>query len=836
MTRKITKFWKRIRYLVKFSHFKIYSRMFGIILLALLGLTTALCVPALSGQRVEKTHEAIAPFSNTHSLLQKGIKLYNAEQFAEATKSFVRAASAFGGRGDSLNQAQALRYLSLAYQHLGQWQEAESASAQSLQLLDSQKNTYNDRAYLDIFAKALNTQGRLQWATGRLSDALETWQKAAVIYKRAGNEMGAIGSSINQAEALQALGLSSRAEVQLQTLEQILQQYPDTNLKAEGLQSLGKALRRVGNLQKSQEVLRQSWQVAKEFYLKNAESSALLELGNTERALSNRAIAIGNQEDGNKHTQAAIAFYQQAASSPALQLQAQLNLLSLLVDTEKLSEAMNLGETIQQAIANLPASQTNIYARINFAQSMTKLASREKKIDSISTYIAPILATALQQSRSLHDKRAESYSLGQLGELYELTQQWSNAQSLTQQALLLAGEIQAPDISYRWQWQLGRLLEKQGESEGVIASYNAAVKDLDSVKGDLLAIDADVQFSFRDDVEPIYRKLVDLILRTEGTSQPSQENLQQAVEVIDSLRLAELESFLRCNLSQFVHIEQDINKIDRTAAFLYPIILEDRLEIIFQLPGQSLRHYATSVKRTEIEKTALALRENILRRNHPEEVIENATQLYEWLIAPLEQDLDEQSEVKTLVFVLDGVLRNIPMSVLYDGKRKEYLMQKRYALAIVPELTLFDLRPLQRDRLNVLTAGVSEKEEVEGRSFSELPNVVEELQQIGNIVPSKILLNPTFTKANLQEQIDSSTFSVVHIATHGQFSSDPEETFILASDRLLRSNDLNDLLRKGEPSSRQNVELLVLSACETAAGDNRATLGLIPNPVVKTNL
>jgi CHAT domain-containing protein len=89
------------------------------------------------------------------------------------------------------------------------------------------------------------------------------------------------------------------------------------------------------------------------------------------------------------------------------------------------------------------------------------------------------------------------------------------------------------------------------------------------------------------------------------------------------------------------------------------------------------------------------------------------------LIEPLEQDLENSSEVKTLVFVLDGVLRNIPMSVLYDGKRQEYLMQKPYALALVPGLQLFDLRPLQRERLKVLTAGVSEQREVEGRKFDE---------------------------------------------------------------------------------------------------------------------
>jgi CHAT domain-containing protein len=196
------------------------------------------------------------------------------------------------------------------------------------------------------------------------------------------------------------------------------------------------------------------------------------------------------------------------------------------------------------------------------------------------------------------------------------------------------------------------------------------------------------------------------------------------------------------------------------------------------------------------------------------------------MISPLEQDLGNSSEVKTLVFVLDGVLRNIPIAVLYDGKRKEYLMQKPYALALVPGLQLFDLRPLQRERLKVLTAGVSEQRQVEGRSFDKLPNVVEELQQIGSTVASLSLLNPKFTEANLEQQIKSGAFSVVHLATHGKFSSDPEETFILAYNQLLKSSEWNNLLQTNKQSPSSIIELLVLSACETAKGDNRATLGL----------
>jgi CHAT domain-containing protein len=899
MSSKLPVFWRRIRLLAKSVPLRVYRRIFRLILLGVLALITTLCVPALSVQRVEGTSEsvfqkrcchpagakhsrsnfwdlpkigrpnasplhfsglaktsqtpseALTQTSNAQLLLQQGIELYDAERFFEAIGVWQQAASAFANQGDSLNQALVLRYLSLAYQHLGQWKEGEEAITQSLKLLDNQKNTADTQAYLDVFAKTLNTQGRLQSAKGQWSEAIETWNRAAATYEQAGNKTGVIGSLINHAQALQALGLSSQAEAELLQVEQILQQQSDPELKVTGLQNLGQALRRVGNLSKSQEVLQKSLEVAKEFQLSKALGSALLELGNTERALGNTAIAIGKEEDEKKHTQAAIAFYQQAADSPLFRLQAELNLLSLLVETGKWSEAAKLGSTIQASIASLPPSQTNIYARLNFARSLTCLnpridieaiscisRDRSSKLKerlpepSLATAspstqeIAQLLATAIQQARSLKDRRAESYAVGQLGGLYELTKQWSDAQDLTQQALLLADQIQSPEIRYRWEWQLGRLSEKRGDRKRAIAAYEEAVKTLKSVKSDLLTINSDVQFSFRDNVEPIHRKLVDLLLRSEGNSQPSQENLKQAIEVIDSLQLAELENFLSCNLSQTVQLDQDIDKVDEKAAFIYPIILEDRLEVITKLPGQPLKHHVTFVKQAEVEKTAIELRANILRRNRPEVVIAKATQLYEWLISPLEQDLKNSSEVKTLVFVLDGVLRNIPMSVLYDNKGQEYLMQKPYAIALVPGLQLFDLRPLQRERLKVLIAGVSEKQDVEGRKFDELPNVVEELQQVGSVVPSESLLNPKFTEANLQQQIESGAFSTVHIATHGKFSSDPEETFILAYNQLLKSNDLNNLLRINSQSPSSIIELLVLSACETAQGDNRATLGL----------
>ncbi|WP_242038659.1 CHAT domain-containing protein [Chroococcidiopsis sp [FACHB-1243]] len=379
-----------------------------------------------------------------------------------------------------------------------------------------------------------------------------------------------------------------------------------------------------------------------------------------------------------------------------------------------------------------------------------------------------------------------------------------------------------------WQWQLGRLLRDRGNIPGAIAAYTEAVNNLRSLRRDLVAIDPDLQFSFRDKVEPVYRQLVDLLLRSQSGADPSPKNLTSARTTIESLQLAELENFFRsaCLDAKPELLDSVVDKGDRTAAVIYPIILPDRLEVILKLPTQAnLRHYTTKKPQDEVEKTLQSLRQYLKEPDRTLDVQKLSGQLYSWLIQPLEVEL-EKMQVTKLVFVLDGSLRNVPMGVLYDDKQQKYLIEK-YAIALTPGLQLLEPTPLQRQRLSALTAGLSESRKVAGIQFSRLPNVLDELNQIESQVPkSEELFNQKFTKDNLQTQINSNPFTVVHMATHGQFSSNLEETFILTWDRLLKIDELDNLLRTSDTSRSSTIELLVLSACETAAGDNRAALGL----------
>ncbi|NER46251.1 MAG: CHAT domain-containing protein [Symploca sp. SIO1A3] len=842
-----------------------HRRLLRLILLAILGLITTLIIPALFVQQVEATSNLDYPGKqsngqqatdsrekekllsqslnsermNPQYLLQQGTQFYNAEQFSQAITLWQQAIAAFVNQGDTLNQSWVLSNLSLAYQHLGQWKKAQAAIDKSLKLLPNLEGKTNSQTYSEILAKISNTQGRLQWETGQLELAFKSWEKATVNYEQAKNPMGMIGSLINQAKALQTLGLSSKAEEKLKEVHQTLQ-VSDSHLQAIGYKDLGNALRRLGKLKESRQILAEGKKVAERPIAKGA---VLLELGNTERALAQRALVIGKESEALSHTQAAIEYFQQAfdTSGP---IQALLNQLSLLVETEQWSKVATLLPQIQQSLANLLPSRTAIYAQLNLARSLTCLypnldaealscKSRERseqlktqptepRIEPPSwTEIAQILTNAAQQAQQLEDQQAHSYALGQLGGLYELTQQWSDAQNLTQQALLQA--YQTADIRYRWEWQLGRIAKKQGDIDHAIAYYKAAVDTLKTLRQDLLTINSDVWFSFRDNIEPLYRGIVDLLLRTEGNSQPPQENLKLAIGEIDSLQLAELENFLGCDLSQRVQPTQEFDNLEQTAAFIYPIILEDKLAVISKLPGQPLKYHSKPIERTVVEKQLRKLRKALFRRDAGT-VIENAKDVYQWLIEPLEAELKNSSEVETLVFALDGDLRNIPMSVLYDQKTDQYLIEKKYSLVLSPNAQLFELQTRLED-LQVLGAGISEQRQIENLNFSPL-NTTAELEHIQNTLSSEILLNPQFTKSNVEQKLNSRAFSVVHLATHGKFSSDPEETYILAYNQLLRAKDLHYLLQSNNKKATNTIELLVLSACKTAEGDNRATLGL----------
>jgi CHAT domain-containing protein len=737
------------------------------------------------------------------SHLEKGRILFEAGRFAEAAKLWEAALTDFQQQGDMINQAGILTYLSLAYQNLGEWQKAEKAINNSLNLLQP------DKANVSMLAVALNTQGHLQLAQGKAEAALKTWQKAERAYADVGDRIGEIGSQINQSQALQSLGFYSKARNLLASINEKLQSQPDSLLKVQALHSLGVALQVVGDLQTSEKVLKQSLAIS------DRVAAPAEHRLNSSADISNILFSLGNTARDLQQTPVALDYYQQAAAktnNPRVQVEAQLNQLSLYIETLQWKQAQSLLAPIQSQLNNLPPSRTSVYAAVNFARSLVKLGRQNSGESFQYKEAAQILARGIKQAESLGDMRAKAYALTELGGLYLQTQQLAPALQLTQQAQVIAEGMKASDIAYQTYWQIGRIRKIQGDTKGAIAAYKLSIDALTSLRSDLVAISQDAQFSFQERVEPVYREFVDLLLQ----SNPSQENLKQARKTIEALQLAELDNFFReaCLEGK----PQQIDQIDQTAAVIYAIILPDRLSVIVSIPGKPLANYNTSLSQTEIENSIKQMRQSLNRAYSNEERLRLYQQLYQWLISPAESEL-ANSKVKTLAFVLDGSLRNLPIAAIHDGK--QYLIQK-YSLALSPGMQLLQARSLKGENLKVMTAGLSEARQ----GFNALPGVELEVKEITSAVNSQLLLNETFTSANLQKAIQSKPFSVLHLATHGQFSSRSDETFILTWDKKIPIKDLAEFIKSRDEDETSPLELLVLSACQTAKGDNRAILGL----------
>ncbi len=776
--------------------------------------------------------------------------------------------------------------------------------------------TFNLPAQSQPDALTLALQAQQLYRRGELTQAAVTWQAAAAAFTAEGDRLGGSKSLINKSQVLQDLGLYPQAcstvlkafeaknpDCSNDQVDQLIQTMEEqtrvSTIEGIGLRSLGNILQRRGRLEQAQKLLQLSILAPQN---SSGLGATLLAMGNVQQALGNQVrdrwnydkiteiIDRQEPEIALEPYQSAFRAYQKAESHryslPMIQVQAQLNYLSLLVEIEswwqeqtkrrvqswrRLDETRlitaadnfsallttelsktraSLIPTIEDKLAKLPPSRQEIYAQINYAKSLTSLGK--------TSQVKSILQTALQHSRAIEDKLGESYALGYLGQYYGQQGQLSEAIAFTNQALIMAiaqnvnGDTR--EVSYLWQSQLGQLLEKEGKTDEAIAAYTLAFNTLQSLRTDLNVNNQVVQFNFRQEVKPVYLRLANLLLSvnhpqklksltTLNTSRTvsNKDNLELARQVIESLQLAELDNFFQDPCSKTADVTVTIDDLDPQAAVIYPIVLEDRLEVILSLTGKPLQQFTTAVSATTVNQTLDSLYDSLYNQSinssavnilnttplNPRELKENTQillptlqQIYSWLVEPLETEL-AVAQIKTLVFVPSGRLQNVPLAALYDGK--QYLLEK-YSVALTPSLQLLDTKPIPRSQLKVLAAGLSQQAEIRGEIFPALANVPQELDQIKQIFPqSRQLLNQAFTTSNIEQQLQAG-FPIIHLATHGVFSSDPEQTFIVTGDRnIIGLDSLSSLFSSNKDTK---PELIVLSACDTATGDERAVLGL----------
>ncbi|MEW6298186.1 MAG: CHAT domain-containing protein [Thermodesulfobacteriota bacterium] len=656
-------------------------------------------------------------------------------------------------------------------------------------------------------------QGLQAFRRGSYAEAIDSWQAAARFYEQAGQYGDQSEALTHLASAYQALGRYAEAAASLDLALTAAKQVNDQARIALALSSLGSLHTATGPEAVAAQYLQDGLTIARR--LRNDGLSAAL--------LNNLGTFFASQR---KYERAFRAYEESAsladaAKNPALAAQAFTHAARAALLHGQYAASRARADTAFARTQLLAPSSDKAYGLMAIGLTYRDLRPYfPEAAGSLLLRAYQAFEGARAIATTVHDRRTASYAWGYLGALYEEERRYQEALRLTQRAVFAAQQADAPESLYLWHWQTGRVLAALHERDRAIAAYRRAVETLQSIRYEMLARHGNSQTSFRETTGPVYLALVDLLLqRAASTSEPQQRSadLKEARQTVESLKVAELRDYFGDDCVEA--LRSKARKLDdllsETTAVIYPVLLQNRLELLVSLPG-GLKSIAVPVGEQTFRHQTREFRRKVVKRT-TREYLPHAQQLYDWLIRPLEPDL-RALNIRTLVVVPDGPVRTIPVAALHDGTQ---FLVRRYALATTPGLELTDPRPLQRTNVRVLAAGLSEP--VQG--FPALPHVATELQSIRRLYNGPVFLNQAFRAPVLEREMREESFSIVHLASHGQFAGDVTKTFILTFDDRLTLDRLDQLVGlfrfRDDP-----LELLTLSACETAAGDERAALGL----------
>ena len=471
-------------------------------------------------------------------------------------------------------------------------------------------------------------------------------------------------------------------------------------------------------------------------------------------------------------------------------------------------------QTLQNQRASANTTELNISLAILYHQSV--LNAKAKPIWRARAI--QLLEEAISTSESLGNNLLLGYALGYKGRVLSESsnseKDLATALALSERAAFLASASQAYESAYLWQWQAARIYNKQAQVTEAIKSYNDAILTLENVRQELIT---GSPFTFHQKVQPLFTELSDLLLTTARAAggAEKQSYLKNVQNILEQAKSAELQDYFQ---NDCVIPDESVNldQIEAATAVIYPVILPDRVEVLVNVRDQ-VHQFVSRIEAGDLKDLVNEFRDQLQVDFGDEEYLEIGEELYDLLFAQVE-DLFSENKINTLLVIPDGVLRTIPMAAVYDG---EAFMVQRFAIATTPGISLTLPKPLNVENSNFFAGGISEA--VQG--YVGLPGVPRELQNLEATYGASVLRDTNFKRDDLKEQLTSADYSIVHIATHGHFDSNPQESYLLTYDDKLTMDLLEESIgnRKnvGEP-----LELLVLSACETAAGDSRAALGL----------
>lgn len=769
-------------------------------------------------------------FYRGRTLNNLGIAYYTLGKLDQAETFYQQALTLAKVVGNRVSEGRILTNLALVAQQTDRYDQAEQRYQQALQIVSEA----GDRASL------LNSLGTLYETLGQYDKAQSSYQQALSLAETAQNpsQLGKAWDGLGGLHYLQAN--YGKALSAYQTALEIQQSVGDDATTAATLTNLGGTYEALGRYKTALGYFDQALALTAEDPYKKA--TILGAKGAVYQRLSDIDPALISTQEG--------LYFAQAAGDTALQshLQAQLgSLYGQLGQLEPAIAAYQIALTLAQTSQDPSATGR----RLN---SLSDFTARQGDLEQAQA----LSQAALSQFRLADDLQGESTALANLGKLYDTAAQPVLAILFYKQAITrhesirdnltsLPNDLQQSYLdsitpTYR---RLADLLLQQDrvlEAQRVIDllkvqeldDYLRGVRGNDDTQAGVDNASAEQQIwneyeQLNESAIAIARALqalrnLDRPLTPEETQQKAQLDKQQREIVrafrhfsrrddilkhIESLSYSAREQSL--SLSRLPDISQNLRDLKSQSTLLYPLILEDRLELVVVAPGTPPTHTTVNVSRLELNQIIQAFRKDL--RSPASDPRPNAQKLYDWLIRPVESQLT-QAKTETILYAPDGVLRYIPLSALHDGN--SWLVEQ-FQVNNITAASLDDLSsqpPTGRQILaGAFTNSAIRYEIAVGEQtfgFQGLPYAGVEIESLQALQPSSALYrDPEFTKASILPSMDD--YPIVHFATHASFlPGSPLDSFI-----LLGNGETITLQEVQDEWFFSNLDLVVLSACQT---------------------
>ena len=705
--------------------------------------------------------------------------------------------------GDREGESNALGNLGTAYNNLGDYQQAIDFYEQNLAIAREIGNRQGEGYALGNLGGAYNSLGDYQQAIDFHNQNLD-------IAREIGDRQGEGVSLNNLGIVYKNLGNYQQAIIFHEQSLVIFREVGDRQGEGVALGSLGNVYENLGNYQQSIVFHEQNLAIAREIGDRRSESAALgnlggayLNLGDYQQAINfhEQSLAIV-REIGDRQGESivlgnlgvvynslgqpgqALEQYQQALSV-AQEIGARSaegtwlsNMGALLADQDQpelaivfYKQSVNVRESIRDEIQGLPQDQQ---------QSFT---------DTIADDYRALADLLLQQNRILEAQRVlDLLRVQELDDYLDGVRSNDNTESgigLRDPEQEINNRVIA--VGYELA-QLRSELQPLSPTE-ISADQLQRLTDLEQTQQ---AMTADFQgFLNGPDIQALVAQL--------DASLQEQDIINRADE--------------------FINLQDNLRQIDQTAVMIYPLILENRLELILVTPFSAPARYPVPVSAAELNAAIVEFRQALSEPNpdYPPEPI--AQQLYDWLIAPMQADLDAIG-AETILYAPDGALRYVPLAALHNGD--QWLIEN-YRINHITAASLQDLNIRPSSTPRILAAAFSDGNHSfqigdQTLAFAGLPFAGVEVENLAATIPgTDSLFNNDFSRQLVEPLMDN--YTIIHLATHAALVPTAlDESFILFGngDRLT----LQDI-RDNWNGRFNNVELVVLSACETGVGGDR---------------